>query len=244
MIETITMRAPTKIACASCDHAESGLASRLDALHLARFEQDKSVQVLRAGQTLFCEGGPAHAVYCVRSGRFKLFKLDLNGEPLVLRFAPPGGSLGLCSAVAGRPHEDTAEAIMDSTVCVIPIATFKECATRSPAMASGIMRGLALELREAHERMMHLAHLDVMQRAARMLLTMNDELQRLPAQTGSQVHIKHMDLAAMIGTTPESFSRVLHALRERGVIEVTREAIRITDASKLRAIARVPAEVG
>lgn len=236
------MKGPTKIACSMCEHAERGLGSRLDAVHLARFEQDKSVQLVRAGQTLFCEGGPPHAVYCVRSGRFKLFKLDVNGEPLVLRFAHPGAALGLEAAVEGEPHADTAEAIEDSVVCVIPYATFKECSTRSPGMASSIMRGLALQLREAHERMMHLAHHDVMQRAASMLLTMNDELQHRPANTGPGGHIRHMDLAAMIGTTPESFSRVLHTLRERGVIEVTRDSIRVTNVAKLRAIARVPTE--
>ncbi len=234
------MRAPARITCAQCAFAESGIGARLEPEQLERFERDKTTQVLLPGQTLFCEGGPAHAVYCVRSGSFKVYKIGWRGEPLVLRFARPGSAMGLGAAVEGRPYEDTAEALEESVVCTIPIATFKECATRSPRMASAIMRRLANEVHEAHERMLELAHCDVTQRVAHLVLAMHEE-QQLAAPNGAERRRppRHTDLAAMIGTTPESLSRALHVLRERGVIEVTKDTIQVRDIAKLRAIAHV-----
>jgi CRP-like cAMP-binding protein len=76
VIETEAMKKPEPIACAVCAHHGTALAEGLSPDHVRSFERDKTVQVVLEGQTLFCEGGVAHSVHCVRSGSFKLLKLD------------------------------------------------------------------------------------------------------------------------------------------------------------------------
>jgi CRP-like cAMP-binding protein len=224
---------------------DSGLSAGVDAQLLPALEREKTTQLLRSGQTLFCEGGPAHGVHCVQSGLLKLYKLGVGGEPLLLRLCGPGTLLGLRSVLADEAHEATAEAIQDSVVCSLPRLNFEVCVGSSPAMAVRIMREFAIEMREAHERMMELAHCDVLQRAAHLLVSIHEQaLCPTPSRRSPGAHLKHMDLAAMIGTSPETMSRVLHTLDRRGVIKVTGDGIQVVDVAKLTAIARIPAVPG
>jgi CRP-like cAMP-binding protein len=171
----------------------------------------------------------------------KLFKLAARSEPLVLRFCGPGHVLGLRSALAGRAYEDSAEAVEESVVCAIPLETFVSLLACSPGLAFSLIRKLANEALEGQERLIEFIHCGVMQRAANLLLTMREQLGgSRPGGAAPLGRLKRMDLASMIGTTPESMYRALHDLRERGVISVDRDAIRVLDSQKLRAIARVP----
>jgi len=237
------MTAPTKIACVVCESCASGLSAGVDPRELPGLEREKSTQLLRAGQTLFCEGGPAHAVYCVQVGLLKLYKLDFGGEPLMLRFCGPGTMLGVRAVVANEPHEDTAEAVRDSVVCSLPRPTFERCVASSPDLAQRVMRDLAIEVRKAHERMMGLAHRDVLQRVAHLLTSMHQRTTYpTPSGKSAGAHLKFMDLASMVGTSPESMSRVLHVLGRRGVIRLTVDGIEVLDIAKLAAISRMPVD--
>lgn len=235
------MKAPPRVTCDQCDQRECGLSAGLEPSRYAALERDKSSQLFRAGQTLFCEGGPPHAIYCVRSGMVKLYKVGLRGEPLVLRFCGPGSVLGLRAAVAGEMYESTAEAVEDTVVCALPRPAFEALVNESPRMAMGLMRRLAIEVRESHERIEELAHCGVRQRAAHLLLAMHEPLaaRRAPA-TSRWGRIKRMDLAAMIGTAPETMYRVLNELRQRGIIRLTRDTIEVLDPARLRTLAHEP----
>ena len=76
--------------------------------------------------------------------------------------------------------------------------------------------------------MMGLLHRPVRQRAARMLLLLleNNRGAADPAVLRSH-HLRRQDMARMIGTTPETFSRVLRDFAQRGIVSLARDRIRI-----------------
>lgn len=232
------MKTPGSPDCARCALRPRCVIGGCDPL--AAGEQGVRTQVLHAHQTLFCEGGPALSVHTLRSGRVKLFKLGYGGEEFVLGVCEPGFALGLAACIAGAVHEATAEAVEDCEVCSLPLGEFRARMERSHVFAYTIALQLAFMTRTAHERMVELAQRGVVSRVAHLLVDMIDGSPGAgprPVAPAPGLRMKRRDMAHLVGTTPETLSRVLHKLQARGVLEVTREHIAIRDARKLRAIA-------
>ncbi len=226
--------------CARCDHRDRCLLYVVDPPPASHDGQPPGVQWLRARQTLFCEGGPVLSVHCVCSGRVKLSKVGYGGEEFILQVCEPGTSIGLPAILADTPHQATAEALVDSCVRTLDRATFEARLAQTPELALGVMRHLALGLLLAHERLVELAQRGVITRAAHLLVTMAEEAgPRAPGVALPEIQLRRLDMAHMLGTTPETVSRVVSKLRARGVLAVHRDRIRIVDERKLRAIAGI-----
>jgi len=227
------MRHAARNSCAACPQRDGGIFAAVGEDALARIVEHRTVQTFRSGRELFCEAGPALAVYCLLEGRVRLSMAGEGGEEFVLEFCGPGRLLGLRALLAGDPHEATAVAVGDVRACTIPREAMEEVFHHAPAALRAAARAVALELRGTHLRLVEAVQHTVPRRVAHMLIELEE---RSPAA----LHTRRADLAHMVGTTPETLSRVLHALESRGAVEVTRTEIRIRDAALLRRIARLP----
>ena len=224
--------------CAVCKMRSTGLICGLSRRVRDRVEQDKATHVIRRGQLIFYAGSPAHALFVVRSGRIKVFRTWRNGEEQVLRMLGPGEILGYRPLMANEPYHASAVAVEDSRVCIIPAATIRELLRNEPELALELLAKLARELRTAEELMMDLIHRPVRQRAARLLLILLEDNRGAaePAILQSH-HLRRQDMARMIGTTPETFSRVLRGFAQRGIVALARDRICIRDHTLLHEVA-------
>lgn len=227
------MRRDSNDACATCPQRNGGIFAAAAGDALARIDRQRTVQKFRSGRELFCEGGPALAVYCLLEGRVRLSMTGEDGEEFVLEFCEPGRLLGLREMLAGDPHESTAVAVSNARVCTIPREAMEELFDHSPEALRAAARSVSHELRCAHLRLLEAVRHTVPQRVAHMLV-------ELLEQSPEAMRTRRADLAHMVGTTPETLSRVLHALESRGAVQVSRAEIRVRDAGLLRRIARIP----
>ncbi len=213
--------------CSLFEDAQHGVASRA------------AVHTFRRGQLLLHAGLPVTALYVVHTGSVKVFRTRRNGDEQVLRLLGPGELLGYRPLLAGEPAVASAEAVEDCTVCVIPAADLRAMIAGLPDLARALLGKLARELRTSEDLMMDLLHHPVRQRVARLLLSL-DEHTRGGSHPGviDGRHLRRQDMARMIGTTPESLSRVLRALADRGVVALSRNSLRILQAAALRAMLR------
>lgn len=222
-------------ACADCPQRRSGILASVSDEVMALVDRERTGQTVRVGQALFCEGGPPLAVHCLHEGRVRMTMADEGGEELVLEFCLPGRLLGLRAVLAEEPYEATAVAVETSRVCTIPRATLEALLERCPAALRAASRLLAQDVHQAHQRLMEVVQRSVPQRIAHALVVMQQNAE-------AERPTRRSDLAHMIGTTPETLSRVLHGLESRGAIGVTRTSIHVRDPALLRRIARMPAE--
>jgi CRP/FNR family transcriptional regulator len=232
---------PSPDRCAVCKSRSSGLICGLSTPARDRLEQDKTSHVFRRGQPIFYAGSSAQALYVVRSGRVKVFRTWRGGEEQVLRLLGPGELLGYRPLLANEPYIASAEAVEDSTLCVIPAATVRELTRDVPGLALELLAKLARELRLSEDLMMDLLHRPVRQRAARLLLSLLEDNWGAtePAVIQSR-HLRRQDMARMISTTPETFSRTLRVFAQRGIVTLTRDRICIRDNALLRKVAGDP----
>ena len=114
--------------------AGSGKSDDLDRVPLlALLEPDLRQRVrkhlsrrrVRAGQPLYHHGNPADTLYCVVSGRFRVFMGAARpNQERVLRFLGPGDVLGEAAFMAETPHVTDAVAIEDADVWTLARADF------------------------------------------------------------------------------------------------------------------------
>lgn len=193
--------------------------------------------ILGPGQALFKENQVSQMVYAVHSGEVKLTRMA-PGAPQVLRLVASGEIFGHRAAISGEPYALSAQAADLGEVCSISHQLFHHL-LRADAQFSGIvLRQLAESLRLAEDHVVSLSHDSVRRRCAKLLLTL-----RRPAEPeekdGSGVYagLRRLEMAQMIGTTPETLSRTLHSLAKQQLIEISRTKIRIIDPGALHRVA-------
>ena len=226
---------PAAIHCRNCPGVVRDLFSSLLPEQRARFEGAALQHAYRAHESIFHEGTPALAVYCVRSGTIKLFRRMRDGEEIVVGVRGPGDLVGLRGVLSGIPYGSTATTMDPSIVCAIPGVVFLELVRENGNLAYRLLARLARESRLMEEQLVERTHSRVAKRVARFLVR---QLQggaptaSAPSQ-GHGVSSSREELAQLIGTTPETLSRTLHGLAADGVLALDRKSIRVLDLPSL-----------
>ena len=187
---------------------------------------------------IFYQGQPPFAIYCLISGGAKIYKSSETGERVLIRVLGVGQLLGYRPVLANEPYAATAEAIKPTVACVITRENFFEILRASPTLCGRFLSKLARELRISEEQLLTVATEPVRKRLARLLLLMLKSADT-PAHANSLVptDYRRMEMAQMIGTTPETLSRALRLMARQGLIQVTRREIRVMDPARLAAVA-------
>jgi CRP-like cAMP-binding protein len=231
----VAMRKRPVPRCEFCAAKHPGGLCGLNSGTAGRFAESRVPHVYERGQIIFHEGLPAHSLFIIHSGRVRVFRTWTDGEEQVLRLLGPGEIVGYRPIFANEPYGASAAAVEESSICVVPREDVLERIRQEPALALGLLAKLSLELRLSEDLMMDLIRRPVRERAARLLLGLV-ETEGSGAEARSVVsnQIRRQDLARMIGTTPETFSRVLRALAQRGIVELSRERVVVRNLALLR----------
>lgn len=196
---------------------------------LQALERETQVRYLRKGSLLFLEGEPVRALFAVRKGAIKVYKLDPEGrKQVVLHVEGPGRVLAEVALFLDRPtYPASAEALEDSEVLAIPKERFLRLVEARPPLAWALVRYLA----RRQEKLLHLLDRLVFHQVRERLCEYL--LQRL-AQEGQGFRLlTNSELAALLGTVPEAISRNLGQLYREGLIQLRGRRVEIPDPDAL-----------
>jgi len=229
---------PINLKCEVCGEGGSSIFCALAGSHLAKFEQEKTEHKYEPGQVIFYEGNPSYAVHYICSGLVKLYKIGPKGEELIVKLIGPGEITGYRSLLAGEPYAATAEVVEPTVICSISKQTFLELLRQVPDLALNLLSKMAKELKIAEDQELSLAQESVRQRTAHLLLILA-EGSKIKGKENEplKISLARNDMAHMIGTTPETLSRTLHKLAQKGILRLTRSEIYIQNLAALQSIA-------
>jgi CRP-like cAMP-binding protein len=207
---------------------------------LASDELDRiaaNAQEVRAerAQILFRRGEPALGFHVVVFGQVKLAFTSPRGDEKVVDLIGPGESFGEAVMFMERPHVVTAQTLSDSLMLYIPREIVFEELERDPRFVRRIIAGLSSRLHRLMRDLENDSLHSGTQRVIGYLLSGSDE-SSAPGR-GLEVTLTASKgvIASRLSVTQEHFSRILHELAARGLIEVHGRSIRIPDVAKLRA---------
>lgn len=221
--------------CTVCGLEAKGVFCTLTGKHLARLDREKVVHHYDRDDTIFYAGNPPMAIYCIYSGRVKLFKTGAKSEEQVIRVLGHGEILGYRALLANEPYAATAVALEPTTICMVRKETLFDLLQKSPDLAMRLMANMARELRASEELLVSQRESTARERTAQLLLWFFDNGQRnasMPVKL--RIPLKRVELAHMVGATPETLSRLLRSMASQGILDMSRTEIWLRDAAALR----------
>ncbi len=202
---------------------------------LGRSMRHRHVEV---GQILALTGEPIDNLVVVAQGRLKMSQTTTSVREQVLRSLGPGESLGELALFSPAEHEGELTAIEPADVCLVSRQAVQALLRRHPDAAVRLVEALARRLAQAERTIGDLGLHDVGQRLAGELLRAMASGEPIEGGTRVRLPIAWREIAARIGTTPESLSRRLHALEDDGVLRRERaRTVVIRDPDRLRQLA-------
>lgn len=229
----------TQVACSECSLGNLCLPRKLDHDELAQFE--KIVQKLRPlqrGEHVFRAGDPFGSIVSVRSGSFKSYVINQEGEEQVLGFHLPGEIIGL-DAIHSTTHTANVVALDTSSVCALNFGSVSEMARHLPELQAELFRIMSRHIAELEA---NAADLTADQRIARFLLSLSHRFERRGySRQEFNLSMARRDIASHLRLATETVSRVLARFQESGLVTVNRKNIMIDDFEGLEAAAK-PAE--
>jgi len=186
---------------------------------LSRFNGTKASREYLPGEVIFHEGDPCVGVHCLESGLVGFRKSDIDGNSTLLALAYPGRTLGYRAFLAGEDHSTTAEALKPSRVCFIDRATVRGLLDHNPALGFQFLRTVSRDLGEVEEKFHQGVTMSVRARFLHLLLVLKDRYATV-TDNGSmtlELPLSRQDLAAMIGTRPETLARTIRQIENDGI---------------------------
>lgn len=192
-----------------------------------------------ASAIICSEGAQATCLFMVAHGRVKLVRHSIDGDEVLLDILPQGRLFGGVAPLGQTSYAETAVAHTECCVLAITAAAFEQLLSQYPPVALEVLHSLAEDLNEARSTIRQLATAPVEARIATVLLTLAERLGESD-ETGVLIQspLPQQDLAAMVGATQETVSRVMAAFRRSELVRTGRQWVRILDADALEKITR------
>jgi CRP/FNR family transcriptional regulator len=172
------------------------------------------------GQEIFPAEQGAGLIYIVRTGCVRLFKILPDRRTINLGLLGPNTVFTPEDLGDGIATGACAEALVDSTISVVPASELAEIIAASPELASAIVTGMSRRFTELHTLVEQLLVRDTGVRLATTLLALAAKFGRPTADglTAISLPLTHQGLANMIGSNRVTVTRKLLELQSAGSI--------------------------
>ncbi|MBE9149551.1 Crp/Fnr family transcriptional regulator, partial [Coleofasciculus sp. LEGE 07092] len=188
----------------------------------------------RKGEIIFEEGDEGRGFFVVRSGRVKVFKLSTEGKEQILQLFGAGEHFAEVPAFDGECFPASATTLEKSDLLFFPRTAFLELLQQHPTLAINMLAIFARHLRRFAQLVEDLSLKEVPGRLAAYLLYLSDRNKTLKVV---ELDITKTQLAALLGTIPETLSRVFAKLSQERLISIEGSRIQLLDREGLMILA-------
>ncbi len=186
------------------------------------------------GASVFSEGDMAKGFYLVASGLVKIFKLAYDGKEQILHIFGPGEVFGEVPVFVGGNYPANAVTLEASRIVFCPKEEFLTLIGREPQIALNMLAEMSLRLKRFTHLIENLSLKEVPSRLAAYILFLLED-KRGHSEVRLQISKGH--LASVLGTIPETLSRIFNRLSSEGIIEVKGRTIVVLNRVRLEEMA-------
>lgn len=209
------------------------LFANLSDAQLKRVEMHAVVVHLSDGESLFEQGDTANRFFMLLSGQIKLFRLSPAGNEKVVEIVTPGSTFGEALMFLDHPHYPVgAEALQASEVISINSDDFANMLRESVDTCFVMMGAMSQRMRGLLHEIDDLSLHSATCRVATYLMR-----HAPPCADSFHLPVAKQVLASRLSVTPETFSRIVRNLSDRGVIRLEGSNVTILNRQALEATA-------
>ena len=200
----------------------------LDKVHLAQLEAITRQIVAKKGSILFAPGDATKGFYAMLEGAVRLYRVSSKGKEITQRIVGAGSTFAEASIFMDI-YNCFAEALKDSTVCLIRKDAFLQLIQRNSRFANTWIRVLSFEIVHLCHRVEELSLKSPKERIASYLLLLS-EIQKSPAV---KLPVHRKSIATLLGMTHETFYRTTKSLENDMLLRFDKDRVEILNCSLL-----------
>jgi CRP/FNR family transcriptional regulator len=186
------------------------------------------------GQTLFSEGDETRGLFVVIEGRIKIYKVSSEGKEQILHIIEAGQSFGEVTIFTGQQLPANAQALVKSRLLLFPRSAFVGLVTANPSLALNLLAIMSKKLRQFAAQIENLSLKEIPARLASYLVYLAEEQGSEDAVT---LNVSKGQLASLLGTIPETLSRIFAKLSGQDLIRVEGPKIMLLDRQGIEDLA-------
>ncbi len=190
-------------------------------------------KMVEKGSIVFSDGETANGFYVVADGTVKIYKLSMEGKEKILHIFGPAEPFGEVPVFAGANFPANAQAVTKSRLLFFPREAFVRLIIDTPSLCLNMLAVLSLRLRQFTDQIENLSLKEVPARLASYLLSLSKE-QGIEEEV--TLPISKGQLAGLLGTIPETLSRIFARMAQQELIVVTGRRIRLMDRDGIEAL--------
>lgn len=191
-------------------------------------------KTFKRGQTIFSEGDEGIGFYIILSGRVKIFKLSAEGKEQILHIMETQEPFGEAAVFAGENYPASAQSLVETKVLLFPRQAFVDLISKNPSLGLNMLAFLSRRLRKLASLVEDLSLKEVPGRLAAYLIYLSD---RNAGADILELDISKNQLASLLGTIPETLSRILSRMGKSKLIKTSPRNIHILDHQGLAQLA-------
>jgi CRP/FNR family transcriptional regulator, cyclic AMP receptor protein len=202
--------------------------ARLSDAIVSRLAENSVVFDIRRRRFVYRAGEEASALYAIVKGRIKLCRIEPHSDrEAVIDILPQGSLFGESAlySTAGR-RENCAVAYEACTLLRIPAEQFKLAMAEDPRLHDYTFRLIGQRLEHAEQRLADFALNAIPARLDRLLADFSHRYGVLESEgVLIDIPLPHREIASIVGSTRESVTVRLNAMRREGTIEFVNRRI-------------------
>jgi CRP/FNR family transcriptional regulator len=204
--------------CDQCDLPEACFAS----VHGGTIAPSKKIVqksiLIKKNEALYRQGEKFRGIFIVKKGGLKACILNKSGQEIIIAFYLPGALLGFSSLSSEIYMEDT-KAFEDSELCQITLSDFIHFLQQDPSFQKALVMSLSDDLKKAHIDQYTRAYPSAKEKVARFILEyLKRWIRQGEVKDGFYFLPTQQDMAAFLGLTPETVSRVLSQFQKEKIM--------------------------
>ncbi len=201
----------------------------LEPAEMAELDRMMMLTTYERGRTLYRPDERREVLFMLKTGKVELYRLSPEGRKLVIASLEPGTFFGEMILVGQGMYDSFAEAVENSTVCVMTRSDVERLLLAKPKVALRFLETVSQRLKDSEVRLEEIAFRNARNRLASLLLQLG--------QGRDVVNLGHQDLADRLGLYRETVTNALDQFKADGLIETGRIKITIVNPDELEHIA-------
>jgi DNA-binding response OmpR family regulator len=198
--------------------------------------ENRSTNHYKKKQLIYKEGNHPTQLYFVLSGKIKTFKSNDDGKELVTDLYSAGDFLGHIALLKDSIYRETAEAIDDCEIAIIPKKEFEDLLHNSREVAQKFINLLAKNIADKEHHLISLAYNSLRKKVADALVVLRNKYHEDGSKSNFSIDISRENLANIAGTATESLIRTLSDFKSEKLIDIKDGNIVMLNEKKLVAM--------
>jgi len=192
----------------------------------------RDIEKYKKRQTIYTEGNHPINLFYIQKGKVRIFKRNDDGKEFAVDLYNTGDFFGYVPMLEGTVYKDTAEAMEESEIALIPREDFEELMGSQIDVAAQFIRMLARNVTSKEQQLLGLAYNSLRKKVAEALLSLCRKYNEQKVEPFA-IDISRDNLATIAGTATESLIRTLGDFREEKLIEIREGSIVVLNEKKL-----------